>query len=126
MDQTNFNIDELKKLSSVIEVQQKLQPSPEVKRTVSFVQSNNTLGPVQQVKSIGPSVAPSVSTVPIVATNSSLDTTLLNNPNIMNICGMNLPKSTLYLVIVLIAIGLIIWYTTKSKNVNKNKDKKET
>lgn len=44
------------------------------------------------------------------------------NPDFYTLYGYSLPKNTLYLIIILIIVGVIVWYMTS--NTKKNKEKK--
>lgn len=59
--------------------------------------------------------------------NNSIDTgidlaksNIIFKPDIYTICGYSIPKNTLYLAIVLIIVGAILWYITS--NTKKKKD----
>jgi preprotein translocase subunit SecG len=50
----------------------------------------------------------------------------MDNSNFIKISKYNIPKHTAYLVIVLVLIGIILWYITNDKpNKNKKKNKNE-
>ena len=101
MSEVNLNIDDLKKLSNAIEVQQKNQASvesPQIKK-VAFA-------PTQPV--------PAPLSIPI--TRLPITTSLSQNTNIMTVCNVKLPKSTVYFTSVLIVIGILIWFISKKKS----------
>jgi hypothetical protein len=147
MSQVNLNIDDLKKLSSIIE-QQNLKPQisvPDTKhivdtelpkqivqnKKVSF--SNPTYVPVQSVpvqsvpvQSVPVQSVP-VQSVPVqsvpVQSMTEQNTTLQINISDINLFGVSMPKHTLYLIILLTFIAIIIWYMSRDKK--KVTDEKE-
>lgn len=105
-ENVNGNIDELKKLAQVILEQQNSKlKEPMVDNNVS-----NDVDKIINLKTIGPQQSVSDVSQP----NSQSIINII--PNGYNIMGLNVPVQTLYLIILLIIIGVVIWYTSRQKD----------
>lgn len=149
MSELNLNIDDLKKLASVIEQQNLPQPQlpipdikPEIKSVLETELPKPAIQTIPQNKKVSFStpnqmasqtanqmanqtvnqMASQTASQPAnqMASQPASQTNIIKIiPDSFNLCGVILPKHTLYLTISLVFVGIIIWYMSKDKQKEK-------
>ena len=145
MSELNLNIDDLKKLASVIEQQNLPQPQlpipdikPEIKSVLETELPKPAIQTIPQNKKVSFSTPNQMASQPAnqmasqtasqpanqTASQPASQTNIIKIiPDSFNLCGVILPKHTLYLTISLVFVGIIIWYMSKDKQKEKEKEK---
>ena len=145
MSELNLNIDDLKKLASVIEQQNLPQPQlpipdikPEIKSVLETELPKPAIQTIPQNKKVSFSTPNQMASQPAnqmasqtasqpanqMASQPASQTNIIKIiPDSFNLCGVILPKHTLYLTISLVFVGIIIWYMSKDKQKEKEKEK---
>jgi hypothetical protein len=89
----------------------------------AIIPVNNTK-PTTFVETVKPITSQIISDKPKVSKSEIVIDTSFKNTNFFNVAGVKIPKTTIYLTIVLIVVGSGIWYATRSSSSDKKRRRK--
>lgn len=139
MEQFGVNIEDIKKLTSVLasnpptSMQNVIKKEPKQVKIVEPVKARKNIEPIkssqmeQQMVEVDGSVnsanSPNQSELIQNETNQMDSNTSLfgGNSQFVTLGGYSLPRYTLYLIVVLVLLGIAIWYLNSDKRKNKRK-----